>query len=83
MPGDMVKLSIKHEMPAVAITDSGNLFGSLEFSKEASGKGIQPIIGCVMKVDGYEGKPRAKHAKRVFDKFVLLAKDERGYQNLL
>ncbi len=33
-------------MPAVAITDTGNLFGALEFSQACAGKGIQPIIGC-------------------------------------
>ncbi|MFO0004574.1 MAG: PHP domain-containing protein, partial [bacterium] len=38
-------------MPAVAITDTGNLFGALEFSDAMAEKGIQPIIGCTLKVD--------------------------------
>lgn len=82
-PEEMVRLCLKHEMPAVAITDSGNLFGSLEFSKEAASKGIQPIIGCIMKIDMYEGKVRNIHIKRTLDKLVLLAQDAEGYQNLL
>ena len=35
-----------HDMPAVALTDSANLFGGLEFAQGCSGKGIQPIMGC-------------------------------------
>ena len=38
-------------MPAVAITDTGNLFGALEFSDKLAGSGIQPIIGCTLAVD--------------------------------
>lgn len=82
-PDEMVKLCIKNNMPAVAITDSGSLFGSLEFSKECSGKGIQPIIGCVMKIDMYDGKTRKDSATKTLDKVVLIAKDKEGYQNLL
>src|SRR3546814_7370121 len=43
---DLVKLCAKHRMPAVAVTDSGNLFGALEFSLAARDAGVQPIIGC-------------------------------------
>ena len=82
-PDEMVRLCIKNSMPAVAITDSGNLFGSLEFSKEASGKGVQPIIGCVMKVDVNEGKVRKDQLRKTLDKMVLIAKNKDGYQNLL
>src|SRR3546814_8888696 len=39
-------LCVRHRMPAVAITDTNNLFGALEGSKALAGKGIQPIIGC-------------------------------------
>lgn len=82
-PDEMVRLCIKNNMPAVAITDSGNMFGSLEFSKACSGKGIQPIIGCIMKVDMYEGKTRKEPMRKDLDKVVLIAKDKEGYQNLL
>ena len=42
----IVSLAKEAAMPAVAVTDHGNLFGALEFSQYASGAGIQPIVGC-------------------------------------
>ena len=44
---DMVKIAKNDQMPALAITDSGNLFGELELSEVAAGAGVQPIIGRV------------------------------------
>lgn len=69
---------MRYGMPAVGITDTGNLFGSLEFSKAASSKGVQPIVGCVMAV----AMEQTQFAAQVFDKIVLYAKDETGMQNL-
>src|SRR5260370_9191174 len=43
---ELVGLCKKHGMPALAITDTGNLFGALEFAQAASEAGIQPIIRC-------------------------------------
>src|ERR1700709_2736471 len=63
-------------MPAVAITDSGNLFGALEFSQACSGKGIQPIIGCQIALT------RADNARLPPDPVVLLAQDAEGLANL-
>ena len=56
-------------MPAVAMTDSGNLFGIIEFSKAASYKGVQPIIGVEVMAEG--------------SKLVLYAKDDEGFKHLL
>ena len=71
-------------MPALAITDSGNLFGALEFSEAMSDKGIQPIIGCGLRVDFHETAPdRNQTAPRKLPPLVLLAKDELGYRNLM
>ena len=42
---DLIKLCKKERMPAVAVTDTGNLFGALEFASAAADGGIQPIIG--------------------------------------
>ena len=39
---------IKEQMPAVALTDTNNMFGALEFSEIASIEGVQPIVGCQM-----------------------------------
>ena len=61
-------------MPAVAMTDSGNLFGALEFSTYCAGKGVQPIIGCQVSLPRGERLPH--------DPVVLLAQDAAGLDNL-
>jgi DNA polymerase-3 subunit alpha len=47
---DLIKLCLKHDMPAVALTDKGNLFGAQEFGEAASSAGVQPIVGCQLAV---------------------------------
>jgi DNA polymerase III subunit alpha len=80
----MAGLAKDAEMPALAITDSGNLFGALEFSEALSEKGIQPIIGCALRVDMHETPPdRNQTAPRKLPPLVLLAKNEEGYRNLM
>ncbi len=63
-------------MPAVAITDSGNLFGALEFSQSCANKGVQPIIGCQI------GLVRPENARLPPDPVVLLAQNAEGLANL-
>lgn len=70
---ELITLCLRNEMPAVAITDSGNLFGSLEFAEHAACKGIQPIIGCNVTV---------KHCDQNLS-ILLIAKNEQGYINLV
>jgi DNA polymerase-3 subunit alpha len=82
----MAGLTKDAKMPAVAITDTGNLFGALEFSEAMADKGIQPIIGCTLKVDlaeEKEGGLRSGHGIRRIPSLALLAKDEQGYRNLM
>ncbi len=68
-------------MPAVAVTDTNNMFAALEFSVTASGAGVQPIIGCQVSVAfdpaGPGEKPRASAP------VVLLAQNEAGYMALM
>ena len=74
------------KMPAVAITDTGNLFGALEFSDAMAEKGIQPIIGCTLKVDLVEQKEgglKQTGGLRRIPALAFLAKDEQGYHNLM
>ena len=52
---ELVSLCQKHRMPAAAITDSGNLFGALEFSLAARDAGVQPIIGCQLAIAREDG----------------------------
>jgi DNA polymerase-3 subunit alpha len=84
---DLIDLCYKKRMPAVALTDSANLFGAMEFSLAAVKKGIQPIIGCTLWVAYDEDDPRLKEgplvAKNDFDTLILLAKSKTGYQNLM
>jgi DNA polymerase-3 subunit alpha len=47
----LAQLALDNDMPALALTDSDNLFGALEFSEVLAGKGIQPIIGTTMRVE--------------------------------
>ncbi|MCR8546775.1 DNA polymerase III subunit alpha [Salipiger sp. P9] len=69
------------EMPAVAVTDTNNLFAALEFSVTASGAGIQPIIGC--QVDLRYTQPAPGERPKPPAPVVLLAQNERGYENLM
>ncbi|MHC0052449.1 DNA polymerase III subunit alpha [Actibacterium sp. D379-3] len=68
-------------MPAVAVTDTNNMFAALEFSVGASGVGIQPIIGC--QVDLAYDPPAPGEKPRVPAPVVLLAQNEAGYMNLM
>ncbi len=76
------------KMPALAITDSNNLFGALEFSEALTEKGIQPLIGLDIKIDmapSVRGQNRfqPQQGLRRFPSLVLIAKDEHGYNNLM
>ncbi|MBV9825377.1 MAG: DNA polymerase III subunit alpha [Alphaproteobacteria bacterium] len=71
-------------MPAVAITDSGNLFGALEFAMTCSDSGIQPIIGCeIALLPGELGRASRPNITAELDRLVLLAQNEAGYRNLM
>ena len=69
------------KMPAVAVTDTNNMFCALEFSEGASKAGVQPIIGCQVDV----GYTMTEQGKRQEDPaaVVLLAQTEAGYLNLM
>ena len=72
-------------MPAVAMTDSNNLFGAVEFSQACASAGIQPIIGCQLSLGGEEkgpGQAAARVSSRS-DNFLLLVQNREGYLNLL
>ena len=67
-------------MDAVAITDHGNMFGTLYFAEEAKKAGIKYIIGCEMYVcDDYTSKTE----KQSYDHLILLCKNKKGYKNLI
>ena len=47
---ELIELCRRQQMPAVAVTDTGNLFGALEFALAARDAGIQPVIGCQLAI---------------------------------
>ena len=82
---ELAGLCRSERMPAVAITDSGNLFGALEFATICSGAGVQPIIGCEIALErcSSEGGNRLGRGLSEPDRIVLLVQNEAGYRNLL
>ncbi len=80
----VVALAREQAMPAVAVTDRGNLFGALEFAQYASKSGIQPIIGCDLAIRREEESGVASNSKIVLvDWLTLLVQSEAGYLNLM
>jgi len=77
----LIKLCEKQSVPALAVTDTNNLFAALEFSVLAADAGIQPIIGCQIDVVLPPAEPGDK--PRAPAPLVLLAQNEAGYLNLL
>jgi len=80
--GRLMDLAAERKMPAVAVTDHGNLFGAVKFYEAARKRGIKPIIGCEVYVAGTNRFDRSPDSDRPYH-FVLLCENERGYQNLV
>src|SRR5438034_7015167 len=78
-----MKKAAEFKMPAVAITDHGNLFGAIEFYQEAVRAGVKPIIGCEAYVAPGSHKDRPGSRRDAAYHFTLLARDETGYRNLV
>ena len=83
--GDLVLKAKEYEMPALALTDHGCMFGSWSFHKKASSEGLKPIIGMEAYVAPGDRRERSKSGVggRAYYHLVLLARDRIGYQNLL
>ena len=84
--GKLIDFAKADKMPALAITDTNNLFGALEFSEKVSKAGVQPIIGCQLTVDFDDGKrlgARADDPSAGRGSLVLLAQNADGYANLM
>ncbi len=79
---ELVSLCESHSMPAVAITDTANLFGALEVSMSCAQSGIQPIIGTILGVAPFK-ESASSHGPPDTDWLVILVQNEIGYRNLL
>ena len=73
----LVALTAAAGMPAVALTDTNNMFGALEFSVTALGQGVQPIVGCQITLDDRIGTQPAAGP------LVLLVQDRAGWEGLM
>src|SRR5213080_4879537 len=80
---ELMKKAVEFKMPAVAITDHGNLFGAIEFYQEAVRAGVKPIIGCEAYVAPGSHKDRPGSRRDAAYHFTLLAENETGYRNLV
>ncbi|MEK7308493.1 MAG: DNA polymerase III subunit alpha [Nitrospirota bacterium] len=81
---DLITRAIEFKLPAIAITDHGNLFGAVEFYKKVSKAGMKPIIGCEVYV-APKTRFEKKSTENIHDSsfhLILLCKDLNGYKNL-
>jgi DNA polymerase III, alpha subunit len=72
-------------VPAIAVTDTANMFGGKAFSKYASDEGVKPILGCQFYLRNPDADDVLKAKGRIIepDKIVLLVMNENGYQNIM
>ncbi|OYU32127.1 MAG: DNA polymerase III subunit alpha [Comamonadaceae bacterium PBBC2] len=73
---DVVKMAAKDGQPALAITDLNNLFGGVKFYKEGRGKGVKPILGAEINLEGLGGDAGA------LSRVILLVQSHQGYLNI-
>ena len=86
--GKIVGHAVKDQAPAIAITDTNNLFGALEFAQKATKDGVQPVVGCQLDVlfpdtsgESQRHNPRKQGPET--QQLVLIAATEVGYANLV
>src|SRR5258708_12063679 len=77
----LMDLVVEQKMPAIAMTDHGNLFGAVQFYNTAKAKGIHPVIGCEVYVSQEGHKTRSRTDP--YNHPVLLCENQDGYRNLI
>lgn len=79
---DLCAFAKENDMPAVAVTDHGVMYGAIDFYKTAKEMGVKPLIGCEFYV--YDGEITEKNSSKThLNHLVLIAKDKQGYANLV
>ncbi len=82
----MISKAKEYNLPALAITDHGNMFGAIEFYQKCIANGIKPIIGCECYIVSNNGSRKDRDPRKAgeghYNHLVLLAKNHKGYQNL-
>jgi DNA polymerase-3 subunit alpha len=77
----LMQVCAEQKMPAVGMTDHGNLFGAVQFYNSAKAKGILPVIGCEVYVSNEGHKTRSTTDR--YNHLVLLCENQEGYRNLI
>jgi DNA polymerase III subunit alpha len=77
----LMDLAVEQKMPAIAMTDHGNLFGAVEFYTRAKEKNVHPVIGCEVYVSQQGHKTRSDTDR--YNHLVLLCENQEGYRNLI
>jgi DNA polymerase III subunit alpha len=77
----LMQIAEEQKMPAVAMTDHGNLFGAVEFYNQAREHGVHPVIGCEVYV-AQHGHTVKSDTNR-YNHLVLLCENQEGYRNLI
>ena len=80
--GELTAEAARRGMPAVAVTDHGNLFAAANFYHKATTHGVKPIIGCEVYVAPDNHKNRGSDAERS-NHLLLLCENDEGYRNLI
>lgn len=79
---DLCKFAKENDMPAVAVTDHGAMYGAIDFYRTAKETGVKPLIGCEFYV--YDGEISERNSSKThLNHLVLIAKDKQGYANLV
>ncbi|MCE9522298.1 MAG: PHP domain-containing protein, partial [Alphaproteobacteria bacterium] len=87
-PDELAALCKKLRMPAIAVTDTNNLFGLYDLTEALSKAGVQPIVGCqltlqVESTDAPKGRTASTQARNLTGAIAVLVQDETGYANLM
>jgi DNA polymerase-3 subunit alpha len=81
---DLFKKAREYKMPAIAITDHGNMFGAIDFYQQAYKQGIKPIIGCELYVAPHSRTDKSSSSiGETARHLVVLVKNMQGYKNLM
>jgi DNA polymerase-3 subunit alpha len=77
----LMDVAVEQKMPAIAMTDHGNMFGAVKFYNAAKAKGVNPILGCEVYVSQRGHKTRSDTDR--YNHLVLLCESQEGYRNLI
>src|SRR5690349_22522820 len=81
--GEMLDKAAELKMPAVAVTEHGNMFSAVAFHDEAKKRGVKPILGCEVYVAPGDRRDRSGTPGETANHLVLLSETNEGFHNLI